>query len=158
MVPSDSVASRTAAASTDRLKEAFLDTINRWQKLKRIAVRQRQTKDLALVLSGKALTRQSDAIKWLTTNHRYYEMTPKGVTVDSYEEIVGGQRYAVYAQVKEFSKFMDDSTNQVIKTSDDVYNVNYTMEKVGNEWFINDSSIVTSGTPTSKESVQRLSR
>lgn len=125
------------------LKDIFRETIFNWQKLKKVAVRQRDTSELSTVLSGRALVRQTDAIKWLQTNKKYYDMNPRSVVVDRYNELVKGQKYAVYAQVKESSKYMDEPTGQVIKDSEDTYNVNYTIEKSGDKWLISDSAIVT---------------
>lgn len=131
------------AASPLSLKDTFRDVIFSWQKLKKVAVRQRDISELSTVLSGRALVRQSDAIKWLQTNKKYYDMNPKSVVVDRYTETIKGQKYAVYAQVKESSKYMDEPTGQVIKDSEDTYNVNYTIEKSGDKWLISDSAIVT---------------
>lgn len=95
------------------------------------------------MLSGRALVRQTDAIKWLQANKKYYDMNPRSVVVDRFNELTKGQKYAVYAQVKESSKYMDEPTGQVIKDSEDTYNVNYTIEKSGDKWLISDSAIVT---------------
>lgn len=132
-----------APAAPTSLKDTFRDVIFNWQKLKKVAVRQRDTSELSTVLSGKALIRQSDAIKWLQSNKKYYDMNPRSVVVDRYNELVKGQKYAVFAQVKESSKYMDEPTGQVIKDSEDTYNVNYTIEKSGDKWLISDSAIVT---------------
>jgi hypothetical protein len=75
------------------------------------------------------------------TNKKYYEMTPKGVVVDRVVDLGKGLKYSVYAQVKEYSKYMDDLTNQTLKITDDTYSVNYTVEKVGDRWFISDSAV-----------------
>jgi hypothetical protein len=131
------------AAAPTTLKDTFRDVIFGWQKLKKVAVRQRDTSELSQVLSGKALIRQSDAIKWLQTNKKYYDMNPKSVVVDRYVDLGKGLKYAVYAQVKESSKYMDEPTGQIIKDSDDTYNVNYTIEKSGDKWLISDSAIAT---------------
>ncbi|CAN5260702.1 hypothetical protein BH10CYA1_BH10CYA1_51530 [soil metagenome] len=136
----------SAPSAPVTLKDTFRDVIFGWQKLKKVAVRQRETSELATVLSGRALVRQSDAIKWLQTNKKYYDMNPKSVVVDRYTETIKGQKYAVYAQVKESSKYMDEPTGQVIKDSEDTYNVNYTIEKLGDKWLISDSAIVTQPT------------
>lgn len=133
----------TAPAAPTSLKDTFREVIFNWQKLKKVAVRQRDTSELSTALSGKALIRQSDAIKWLQTNKKYYDMNPRSVVVDRYNELVKGQKYAVFAQVKESSKYMDEPTGQVIKDSEDTYNVNYTIEKSGDKWLISDSAIVT---------------
>jgi len=132
------------------LKDTFRDVIFSWQKLKKVAVRQRDTSELSTVLSGRALVRQSDAIKWLQTNKKYYDMNPKSVVVDRYTETIKGQKYAVYAQVKESSKYMDEPTGQIIKDSEDTYNVNYTIEKSGDKWLISDSAIVTQPSKSTK--------
>jgi hypothetical protein len=124
------------------LKQTFTDIIQSWQNIKKAAVKSKDLTELPQVLSGKTLIRQSDAIKWLVTNHKYYDMTPKGVVVDRIVDLGKGQKYAVYAQVKEYSKYMDDATNQVLKVTDDVYNVNYTLEKTGDKWLISDSAIL----------------
>ncbi|MBI2810092.1 MAG: DUF4101 domain-containing protein [Candidatus Melainabacteria bacterium] len=133
----------SAPSAPVTLKDTFREVIFGWQKLKKVAVRQRDTSELSTVLSGRALVRQSDAIKWLQTNKKYYDMNPKSVVVDRYTETIKGQKYAVYAQVKESSKYMDEPTGQVIKDSEDTYNVNYTIEKSGDKWLISDSAIVT---------------
>ena len=151
---SSSITSSTTSTTDDSnpataplsMKDTFRDVIAGWQKLKKVAVRQRDTSELSQVLSGRALVRQSDAIKWLQTNHKYYDMNPKGIIVDRFVDLGKGQKYAVYAQVKESSKYMDEPTGQVIKDSEDTYNVNYTIEKSGDKWLISDSSIV--GQPT----------
>lgn len=132
----------TQAAPTT-LKDTFREVIFNWQKLKKVAVRQRDTSELSTVLSGRALVRQTDAIKWLQANKKYYDMNPRSVVVDRFNELIKGQKYAVYAQVKESSKYMDEPTGQVIKDSEDTYNVNYTIEKSGDKWLISDSAIVT---------------
>ena len=132
-------------AGAGSLKNQFLGLINNWQGIKKTAVRLRQAGDLSQVLSGRALQRQSDAVKWLSSNHRYYEMNPKLVVVDRYVELIPGRKFAVFARVKEDSKLIEDATGQVLKSSEDTYNVNYTIEKIKNSWFITDSSIVASG-------------
>ncbi len=130
-------------ATPTTLKDTFREVIFNWQKLKKVAVRQRDTSELSTVLSGRALVRQTDAIKWLQANKKYYDMNPRSVVVDRFNELTKGQKYAVYAQVKESSKYMDEPTGQVIKDSEDTYNVNYTIEKSGDKWLISDSAIVT---------------
>lgn len=138
---------------TNDLTETFSKTIQSWQDIKKIAVRQRKTDDLKQVLAGKALIRQTDAIKWLSTNHKYYDMNPKGVTIERFSELTPGQKYAVYVEIKEVSKLMDDATSQVIKEQDDSYKVNYTVEKIDGGWYITDSSIVDkSSTPSASRS------
>ncbi|MBY0359317.1 MAG: ARC6/PARC6 family protein [Candidatus Obscuribacterales bacterium] len=136
----------------DQKKEEFAQTIRNWQSIKKVAVRKRDTTQLSEILSGRALARQTDAVKWLATNKKYYEMVPKGVNVEKYQEITPGKKYAVMAIVREFSKFIDDGSGQVLKEVDDKYTVNYTMEKVGDHWNITDSQLLStvSSKPTNK--------
>lgn len=138
--------SHTDGSASQSLKDQFQSIIEGWQKVKRTAVKDRNVADLSLVLAGKTLARQTDAIKWLTTNHKYYDMTPKGVVVNKYTPVIRDQKYLVAAQVREDSKFMDEATNQVLKETDDTYNVNYTIERVGSKWMITDSAIVNTTT------------
>jgi hypothetical protein len=140
-------AAEAAATAGDGLKEQFVAVIKNWQKVKKSAVRSRQATELAEALRGKALQRQSDAIKWLVTNHKYYDMTPLSVTVSRYSELAPGSKFSVIAQVKESSKLIDEASSKVIKESSDTYNVNYTVEKIDDRWLITDSAIVTNGQP-----------
>lgn len=144
--PATSVTDTTAAASPDDMKETLGDVIRTWQKIKKIAVRQRQTTELSEVLSGRALAKQTEAVKWLANNHKYYEMNPKGVIVDKLAELTPGRKFAVYAQVREASKYIDEATGQTLKETDDTYKVNYTLERLGDRWFITDSAIVAATT------------
>jgi len=132
-----------AGTTSDALKDEFASLIRNWQRIKKMAVRQRQTGELPQVLSGRALIRQTDAVKWLLTNHRYYEMNLRGLTVDRYQEASPGSKYTVFAEVKESSKLYDDSSGQVLKDSEDTYKVTYTVEKIQDRWFITDSAIVS---------------
>ncbi len=130
------------------LTETFSKTIQSWQDVKKVAVRQRKTDELSQILAGKALIRQTDAIKWLSTNHKYYDMNPKGIIIERFSELTPGQKYAVFVEIKEISKLMDDSNGQVLKEQNDSYKVNYTVEKINGNWFITDSAIVDkSSTP-----------
>ncbi len=81
------------------------------------------------MLAGKALIRQTDAVKWLVNNHKYYEMNPKGVVVDQFAALAPAKKYMVAAQVHEAYKFIDEPTGKVLKEVDDVNKVNYTIEK-----------------------------
>jgi hypothetical protein len=137
---------KVALTQPKDLKEDFVNLIKAWQKVKKSAVRTRQTEELADVLAGNALAKQTDAVKWLTEHHRYYEMTPKGVTVDKYAEISAGKKYLVAAQVREAYKYVDADSRNVVKESDDTYRVNYTIEKIGWHWAITDSSLVSTTT------------
>lgn len=131
--------------SLDPRRDEFANVIRSWQNLKKGAVRKRDTATLAEVLAGRALARQTDAVKWLVTNKKYYDMTPRGVSVDKYQEQVPGKKYLVLAQVREFSKFIDEPSGQVLKEVDDKYTVNYTIEKVGDKWMITDSALLATG-------------
>lgn len=135
-----------AKAPATNLSETFSKTIQNWQDIKKVAVRQRKTDELAQVLAGRALIRQTEAIKWLSNNHKFYDMSPKGISVERFSEVTPGQKYAVFVEIKELSKLMDDTNNQVIKETDDSYKVNYTVEKINGEWFITDSAFVDKST------------
>ena len=139
----------TAAAainpSIDPRRDEFANVIRAWQNLKKGAVRKHETAQLGDVLAGRALARQTDAVKWLATNKKYYDMNPRGVVVDKYQEQVPGKKFLVLAQVREFSKFIDEPTGQVLKEVDDKYTVNYTIEKIGDRWMITDSALLSSG-------------
>lgn len=128
--------------NNNNLTETFSKTIQSWQDIKKIAVRQRKTEELSQILAGKALIRQTEAIKWLSSNHKYYDMNPKGITVERFAELTPGQKYAVFVEIKEVSKLMDDANGQVLKEQDDSYKVNYTLEKINGHWYITDSAIV----------------
>jgi hypothetical protein len=132
-------------------KKEFVNIIETWQITKKAAVKTRSTSELSSALSGEALRRQTEAIKWLQGKHWHYDMTPKGVNVTLVEEKVPNQAYLVHAQVKEASKLIDDSTGQTVKESDDVYNVIYTMELNGDKWFITDSRLLQPQTPPTKK-------
>ncbi len=153
------VASATTAHPTgvgqDMMKDLFLELIKRWQQIKKVAVRQRQSGDLAQVLSGSALTRQSNSIKWLSTNNKVYDITPRTLQVDRYVALEPGKKYNVYVKIKELSKLMDATTNAVVKESEDSYNVNYTIEKVGDQWFISDSAVISASAQTQKPGAPR---
>lgn len=131
-----------APAQSDALKNTFTELLKTWQAIKKTAVRNRVTSELPEVLTGKALEKQTGAIKYLMTTHKYYEMTSRGVTVSKYQELVPGKKYACFAQVKEFRRFMDDTTNKSLKDAEDTYNVNYTIEKIDGKWFISDSIVI----------------
>ncbi|MBX9938694.1 MAG: ARC6/PARC6 family protein [Candidatus Obscuribacterales bacterium] len=130
---------------TDDLKEKLQETLRAWQTHKKQALRERNIEGLEKYLSGRALARQKDGIKWLTTNKKYYEMTPRGVTVDKYQILSQNPlKYTVTARVKELSKLVDEATGKA-NESEDSYNVNYTMEKSGDgSWIISDSQLIAS--------------
>lgn len=132
----------------DALKSRFVDVIKNWQKVKKGVVRNRNIEELSAALHGRALQRQTDAVKWLITNHKYYDMTPLGVVVYRYSELAAGTKYSVISQVKESSKLMDEASGKVLKETSDTYKVNYTIEKVGDKWLITDSAIVPATQPS----------
>jgi hypothetical protein len=134
---------QSPVASNEELKHEFLQLIQSWQTVKKTALRQRDSKALSEVLAGRALSQQSNAIKWLLEHHRYYEMSLKSLNVDRVSEVVPGEKYSIFAQIKESTKLMDDSTvpQQVLKESSDAYKVNYTVEKIDGRWLITDSAL-----------------
>lgn len=138
--------STTASATTgegDGFKKELGDVIRNWQSIKKVAVKDKQTTELSSILSGRALAKQTHAVNWLTSQKQYYDLTPRGVTVDKVEKLSQTPpRYAVYVKVKELSKLMEDGTNRVIKESEDTYSVNYTVEKANGHWSIENSQIV----------------
>jgi hypothetical protein len=137
-----------AGARTEGRKQEFLELIQSWQRLKKAAVRQRATAHLPEVLAGAALARQSAALKSLAEGHKYFDMTPKSVQVDRVEELTPDQKYYVYAQIKENSKYVDESSGQVIKESDDTYKVRYVVERADDRWVISDSALIKPTTTT----------
>ncbi len=131
-----------SANADETLKDTFKELIERWQQIKKDAVKSRDTKDLSKVLAGKALAVQTNGVKWLATNHKYYEMEPEGVEISACSELAKGKKYSVTATVKELSKFYDEAKSALLRNSEDTYNVNYTVEKIGNHFLISDSAIV----------------
>ena len=127
------------------LKVTFKDLVQNWQKIKRNAVKNRDISELPNVLSGHALQVQTGGIKWLSSKHQYYEMVPMAVEVNSVNEVVKDKKYSVIATVKESSKLYDDQNNQLLREAEDVYHVNYTVERVGDKYVISDSSIIKLG-------------
>lgn len=132
----------------DQKKEDFVATIKSWQQIKKVAIRKRDTSHLAEILTGTALKKQTTAVQWLQTNGTYYEMEPKGCTVQKYTDLGTGTKFAVVAEVREYSKYIKEADNSVIKEQDDKYTVNYTMEKVNGKWLIADSALLTNNGPT----------
>jgi hypothetical protein len=135
------VVARKAISKDEELKNNFRDVIQNWQNLKKIAVKDLDTKLLSQALAGRALVRQTDNIKWLINNHKYYELTPGGAKIEKINALVANTKYAVFAAVKEKTKYVDQTTGQTIKDTDDTYKVNYTIEKIGGKWLITDSSL-----------------
>jgi len=133
----------TGSSSEDRkLKGEFQSLVESWHKIKHAVVRQLKKEDLSSVLAGKALARQTDAINWLVKNGKHYEMKSQGIELERFEALEPGKRYSVYVEVRESSKLIDDKSRQVLKQSDDSYQVNYTVEKIKGHWYITDSMIV----------------
>jgi len=133
----------TTAPPTDLLEE-FSNVIKNWQRIKKSVTRNRHAGDLAEVLAGRALALQTEAVKWLVTNRKYWEMTLKDVNVEKYSELVPAKKYTVIAQVKQSRRFVDDVSGTVLKDIEDNDKVSYTVERLGDRWFITDYSIVRS--------------
>lgn len=133
----------SGAGSNEALKKELGDVIVRWQQIKKAAVKNKDVSELPKILSGKALARQSDAVKWLESHKQHYEVELRSVTVDHYQLLSQSpKRYAVYANVKESSKVVLDDSNQVKSDTTDSYNVNYTIERVADHWSISDSLLL----------------
>ncbi len=130
--------------AVDPLLEEFSNVIKNWQRIKKSVTRNRHTGDLSEVLAGRALTLQTEAVKWLVTNRKYWEMTLKDVTVERYAALVADKKYTVIAQVKQSRRYVDDVSGSVLKDIEDNDKVNYTVERLGDRWFITDYSIVRS--------------
>jgi hypothetical protein len=138
-------ASKSTAKSTDPLKDSFTECIYKWQGIKKKAVKLKQSSQLASVLGGKALLRQTEAIKWLATNQESCDLTAKLVSFDRYTPVIPAKKYTVQATVREQSKYTDDkSAGHVLKEDDSTYKVSYTMEKVKDQWLITDYSVIGS--------------
>ena len=137
------VASATpAAGDATTLKDDVKSLIENWQKIKRNAVKNRDTTQLSEVLTGHALSVQTNGIKWLSDNHKYYEMMPRNVAVSNVSELEKDKKYSVLATVKESSKLYEEKTNKMLRDAEDTYLVNYTVEKLGDKLLISNSSIV----------------
>jgi hypothetical protein len=127
----------------DPLRDELAQAIRTWQTIKKAALKDRDTKSLNKILSGKLLQRQILSINALIESKHYYELTPKGVVVEKYTEIAASpKRYSVYAKVKELTKIMKVGSTAPEKETDDTYNVNYTVEKSGDGWTISDSLLL----------------
>jgi len=137
-----------AGASRDALKKEFLSLIQKWQGIKRKAVKEGQTAQLEEILAGKALARQVDAIKWLTAHHKYCDIVPKGVSVERLDETTANKTYSVHAVVKEVTRYVDQATGQLLKEINDTYHVIYTVERINDRWFITDTTIVKTANPS----------
>lgn len=137
----------TAKPPAGDLKAEFAEVLKKWQAIKKTALRDRTTTELAEVLAGTALTKQTGTIKFLMTKHQHYELNAKAAVVNRYQEIVPGKKYACFALIQEFRKVIDDTTNQTIKSGEDTYNVNYTIEKINDHWYISDSAVLNNVPP-----------
>ena len=153
--PPKSADAAPAANSGDDMKQSVKSLIENWQKIKRTAVRNRDTTQLSEVLTGHALQVQTNGIKWLSTNKKYYEMVPRNVAVSSVTEIEKGKKYSVLATVKESSKLYDEPTSKMLREAEDTYLVRYTVEKQGDKLLIGDSSIEKIQTPTDPAAAQK---
>jgi hypothetical protein len=138
-----SAATAAFGTSGDATKDNFANLIRNWQNLKKVAVRSKQSTDLPQVLGGRALARQSDYIRWLVNNKKYYEITPKSVIVERLTPLVPDKKYTVQTVINERSKLCEDA-GTVVSDKEDTYKVNYTVEKIGDRWFIVDSALITS--------------
>jgi hypothetical protein len=138
--------STTASAGASK-KETMRSLIENWQKVKRNAVKNRDITQLNTVLTGHALSVQTNGVKWLSTNHKYYEMVPKNVAISSVTEVEPNKKFTVLATVKESSKLFDEQGNKLLREAEDTYLVKYTVEKQGDKYFISDSSIEKIQTP-----------
>jgi hypothetical protein len=135
-------ANNVALTPAEAQKQTFKHVIEKWQSIKRNAVKNRDISQLPEILSGKSLPQQTRGVKWLAEHHYYYDMSPRGIDITSVMEIEKGRRYAVIATVKEYSKMYEETTNKLLKDSEDCYTVNYTVEKQGNKYLIVDSQII----------------
>jgi hypothetical protein len=137
----------SAPNGSEDLKKQFLALIQNWQAVKKKAVRQCETAELAQILAGKALARQIAAISWLKSHHKYCDVVPKGVSVEQLEEVTPDKTYSVHAVVKETTKYFDQNGGQLLKEINDTYHVIYTIEKVNDQWLITDTAIVKAAAP-----------
>lgn len=140
--PATTGGSTAAASPGGDLKETFQTLVRNWQNLKKTAVRQKQTGELSQFLAGQALSRQTTAIKWLVDNKQYYDITPQSVVVEKVSPVTAGsdKKFLVATVIKEHSKRCEDA-GKVVLDKDDTYKVNYTIEKIGDRWFIVDSAV-----------------
>jgi hypothetical protein len=63
------------------------------------------------------------------------------------KEITPDKTYSVHAVVKETTKYFDQNGGQLLKELNDTYHVIYTVEKVNDQWLINDTAIVPAANP-----------
>lgn len=126
----------------DPKRDEFVATIKSWQQVKKAAIKKRDASHLGDILTGLALAKQTTAVKWLQDHGNYYDMDPRGCVVQKYTDMGGGKKFAVIAEVREFSKYIREADNSVIKEVDDKYVVTYTIERVNDKWMISDSKLV----------------
>ncbi len=136
----------------DPKRDEFVATIKNWQQVKKVAIKKRDPAHLADILTGLALGKQTTAVKWLQDHGNYYDMDPRGCVVQKYQDLGGGKKYSVIAEVREFSKYIREADNSVLKEVDDKYVVNYTIEKVNDKWMISDSKLVPANPPAGPNS------
>lgn len=137
-----SVQTSKPAGSQDNLKEEFTKLLTEWQGIKKAVYKNRQNSSLLKLLGGAALTKQSKAIKWLLDNHRYYEVTPKGLSIESYKAITPNRKYNVVAKISERRQYVDANTMHILKDINSAYKASYTIEKIRGSWIIIDSKLV----------------
>ena len=147
--PKDTPVEEADVSSPENMKDTFLKLIQNWQQIKKVAVKTRETKDLSKVLAGKALSKQTNGVKWLADGHKYYDMNPLSVDILKCSEVTKGSKYIVTARVKEYSKFYEEGQNKPLRMSEDSYSVNYTVDKVGDHFVISDSAMVELSAPLS---------
>ncbi len=127
----------------DILHRQFANLVISWQKVKRSAVKNRQSSSLTNILGGKALAMQNRAITWLMDTKQYYEMTPIQLQVQAYKEVTPGNKYEVETFIKERQQLMSADTMKPVKDKVMAYNVVYTIEKIRGAWLITDTRMVT---------------
>ncbi|MBX9670635.1 MAG: IMS domain-containing protein [Candidatus Obscuribacterales bacterium] len=144
---STTTTSKTTPATTSKpneiLHRQFANLVISWQKVKRTAVKNRQSSSLTNILGGKALAMQNRAIDWLMNTKQYYEMTPIQLQVQAYKEVTPGNKYEVETFIKERQQLMSADTMKPVKDKVMAYNVVYTVEKIRGAWLITDTRMVT---------------
>lgn len=128
------------ASTSDVLNRQFTELMQKWQLIKKATVKSRQSQNLTKILGGSALQTQSQAVRFLLDNHRYYELTPRTIEVLGYKEITAGKKYLVTTKIEERRQYVDANKMEVLKDAEESYTVNYTVEKVRDAWLIVDFS------------------
>ncbi len=126
----------------DQLKRQFINLIEGWQRIKRTAMKSRQSSNLTRILGGKALETQNQALRWLMEKNLYYDMTPIELNVQSYKAVVPQSKYEVACYIKEKQQLMSATTMKAVKdASEKSYKVIYTVEKIRGAWLITNSVV-----------------